>query len=269
MFSFRKAAPLALAVGVVAFVAFAAYGTSASPAEPGHEFAAQLDPPVAHASGGDAGPLIYPSIVNVRLVRAQAALDRAAEWVDQGKPASAVIHLNAARSNMSQAWLAAKYVIETAPPPVAESSGDAPVGPAFASPEETGFAVLTLQHTVATSAIGLLNAADATLLPNLRTTVKAAIKARNQAIAYIHSIAPPPPPDNASASGDPVVSGWGTLMPGLIPFLDDEIQQAKGTLALTPTLSASVKAFLRGVRLSLVDTRDTVNQFWPPVPTDD
>ena len=269
MFSFRKAAPLALVVGVVAFVAFAAYGTSASPAEPRYDAAAQLDPPVAHASGGDAGPLTYPSIVNVRLVRAQAALDRAAEWVDEGKPASAVIHLNAARSNMSQAWLAAKYVIETAPPPVADASGDAPAGPVFASPEETGFAVLTLQHTVATTAMGLLNAADATLLPNLRTTINAAITARNQAIAYIHSIPPPVPPDDAGATVDPVVSGWATLMPGLIPFLDDEIQQTKGMLAIMPTLSASVKAFLRGTRLSLVDTRDTVNQFWPPVPTDD
>ena len=80
-------------------------------------------------AAGTPVPLIYPSIVNVRLVRAQSAWDRAAEWVYQGKPASAVIHLNAARSNMSQAWLAAKYVIETAPPPVADASGDAPGRP--------------------------------------------------------------------------------------------------------------------------------------------
>ena len=134
MFSFRKAAPLALVVGVVAFVAFAAYGTSASPAETPYDAAAQLDPPVAHASGGDAGPLIYPSIVNVRLVRAQSALDRAAGGSIRVSPASAVIHLNAARSNMSQAWLAAKYVIETAPPPVATSPGSA----TMALPTSTG-----------------------------------------------------------------------------------------------------------------------------------
>jgi hypothetical protein len=257
MFSLHKAVPLALVAGLIGY---AAYGASVSPAESGFEAAAPLDAPIAHASGTDAGPPMYPSIVNVRLVRAQAALDAAAALVDQGKPASAVLPLNAARSNMSQAWLAAKYVIETAPPPVAESSGDAPAG-AFASPEETGFAVLTLQHTVATTAIGLLNAADATLLPNLRTTINAAIAARGQAIEYIHSI-PAPPPEDA-------VAGWSLIMPDLIPYLNDEIQQVKGTPVIAPALSGSVKAFLSGVRLKLVDTRDTVNQYWPPVPTDD
>jgi hypothetical protein len=268
MLSFRTAAPLALVAGVIGV---AAYGASATPAESGLDPAVRhLDAPIAHASGGDAGPPTYPSIVDVRLVRTQAALDRAAAWVDQGQPGQAILDLNGVRSNMKRAWAAARYVIETAPPPVAGASGDAAGGLAFASPEETGFAVLSLQHTVATTAIGLVDAADATLLPNLRTTINAAINARNQAIKYIHSIAPPaPPPDDATSSGDPVVAGWGTLMPNLVPLLEDELQQTKGTLATMPTLSTGLKAFVRGVRLEVVDTRDLVNQFWPPLPTDD
>jgi hypothetical protein len=265
MLSFRKVAPLALVVGVVGF---AAYGALATPAESGYEPAVQYAPPVAHASGGDVGPPVYPSIVDVRLVRAQAALGAATSAADQGQ--SAVVALNAARSNMKRAWTAAKYVIETAPPPVAESGGTGGGVSVFASPEETGFAVLNLHHEVITTAIGLIDTADATLLPNVRTTIRAALNARDAAIAYIHSIAPPPPPpEDASASGDLVGTGWDTLMPTLIPLLDDEIQQLKGTLATTPTLSVSSKAFLRSARLAEVDTRDTVNQFWPPLPADD
>jgi hypothetical protein len=36
----------------------------------------------ARPAGGSAGPLVYPSIVNVRLVHAETALERAVEFAD-------------------------------------------------------------------------------------------------------------------------------------------------------------------------------------------
>jgi hypothetical protein len=275
MFSFRTFAALALVASLVGLVAVAGAATSSgSDWQPAASFAA---PPVAHAAGGDAGPPLYPSIVNVHLVRAETALARATTWVDQGQPANAVVELTAARSNMQAAWTAAKYVIETAPPPLAgdgafaHTSGGAVAG-AFASPEETGFAVLSLQHDVVTTAVGLIDTTDATLLPNLRTTIRAAINARDAAIAYIHSIPAPPVAGDGSvqadASGTPVASGWGTLMPTTIPVLEDEIQEIKGTIATSTTLATGMPSFLRNMRVRDIETRDTINQYWPPLPGD-
>jgi hypothetical protein len=270
--SLRTFALLAL----VALVGLVVLAPSATTSSSDLEWTAAYPDPVAQASGGDAGPPLYPSIVNVRLVRAEAALARATTWADQGMPGSAIVELNAARSNMRKAWTAAQYVIETAPPPVAgdgafaHTSGTGAGGTAFASPEETGFAVLSLQHDVATAAIGLIDTTDATLLPNVRATIRAALNARDAAIAYIHSIAPPPVAGDgrvhADASGAPVAAGWDSLMPNLIPLIEDEIQDIKGTIATNPTLATTVSSFLKSMRFREIDTRDTVNQYWPPVP---
>jgi hypothetical protein len=56
-------------------------------------------------------------------------------------------------------------------------------------------------------------------------------------------------------------------MPGYVAVLDDEIQQLKGRLALYK-FSAKAKAALNNARLKAQDTKDLVNQYWPPV-TDD
>jgi hypothetical protein len=272
---FRRIATAALVAGVVGV---AAVGGAATSSGSDRQPLAYYDaPPIAEASGGDVGAPTYPSIVDVRLVRAESALERATTWVDQGIPANAVVELYAARSNMRAAWSAATYVIENAPPPVAGDgafahTGGTAVAGAFASPEETGFAVISLQHDVVTNAIGLIDTVDATLLPNLRTTIRAAINARDAAIAYIHSIAPPPVAGDGSvhadASGTPVASGWDTLMPTALPMLDDEIQEIKGTVATSTALATGVPGFLRNMRLRDLETQDTINQYWPPLPGD-
>jgi hypothetical protein len=181
MMSFRVPAALALVAGVVGVAAVAgAAPTSWPQVQPP---AVHDSPPIAEASGGDAAPTTYPSIVNVRLVRAEAALARAATWVDQ-------------------------------------VAGD---------------------------------------------------NARDDAIAYIHSIAPPVAGDgrvHPQTSGGAIAPTWDTFMPNAIPLLDDEIQEIKGTLATNTTLSSSVRRFLRSIRLRDVDTRDTINQYWPPLPAD-
>src|SRR3954467_8987306 len=103
----RAVLPLALVAGLISVTAAGA-ATSANSGS---------GPAVAHIAGGDAGPPLYPAIVNVRLVRAQNLLQQAAKYEDLGDYPNAVLALTAARSNMTKAWTGAKYVIQTAPPP--------------------------------------------------------------------------------------------------------------------------------------------------------
>jgi hypothetical protein len=270
MRSFRVVTGLAL-VALAGAVALApAAAPSGSVSAPAVAYAAS----VAHASGGDVGSLPLPSIVNVRLVRAQAALDRATALVDENQTAAAGIELSAAVRNMNYAWNAATYVIETAPPPVAGDgafghvSGGAVGGLTFASPEATGFAVLMLQHTVATTAFGLVDT-DPTQLPGVRTTVLAALRARDAAIAYIHAIPVPPASSgsvHATTSGGAVGSSWSILMPEMVSLLNDEIQQLRGTRAIDTSLSPLALQQMARWRLRIADQRDTINSYWPPVP---
>jgi len=52
-------------------------------------------------------------------------------------------------------------------------------------------------------------------------------------------------------------------MPGVVPLLDDEIQQATGTRLMIPS-----PIDLRKVILRATATKDRVNQYWPPVPAE-
>ena len=113
MLVLKVLAPLAVALGLVA-------ATSASAAPP------------AHVAGGDVGPLTYPSIVNVPVVRAQKALNRAIHYNDKAQPDKAVAQLKVARNNLSKAWAGARYVIEHAPPPPV-AGDDAIAGSAVAA----------------------------------------------------------------------------------------------------------------------------------------
>jgi len=237
-----------------------------------------------HSSGGGGGALTYPSIVNRPMVRGEKALDRATDYVDRDMPDKAIGSLKKARSNMYAAWRGAKYVIDHAPPPVVadsvrsrdasvHKSGGA-VGPALATPPDTAFAVLGLQHDVATTALGLIDGAKGTLLAAVNTTAFAALDRRDQAIAYIHKVAPPAPVVAGSlrvkrtgavhTSGAPVAVGFDTVMPGLIPQFDDELQQIDAQRdggAVVP----KGKKILNAAELQVTRSERTVNQFWPPV----
>ena len=256
MVALKILAPFALVVGLVA----AASASGASP---------------AHVAGGDvAGPATYPSIVNIRLVRTELALKRAIDYNDDAQPDKALAALKVARANMTGAWNGAKYVIEHAPPPVvgADDFDLVPVGGTIAGPEDTAFAVLTLQHAVAATAIGLLGTANGTLLAGLNTTLFSAMNARDAAVAYIHAIpVPPPVADSAGAhaSGAPVAaSTWDTVMPGVVPLLDDEVQEIDATLAGT-SASVTARHILGTAEIQAIKTERNVNLWWPPVPADD
>ena len=238
------------------------------------------------AAGGDAGPPVYPSLVNVQMVRVQTLIDRAALYEDKGETAKAVTAMNAARSHMHKAWSAAKFVIDNAPPPVAgdgayvapvkrkrakpkahASGGAIPGASPFADQYTTAVGVLTLEHTVAVTALGMLDTADATLLPVLSTTIFAALNDRDTAVAYIGKLAPPPVAGDGSvhAHASDTVIGWATVMPGVLPYVDDELQVVDG-LQASLNLSPGRKRILDAAEVQDIKTERNVNRLFPPLP---
>jgi hypothetical protein len=290
MFSRRMLAPLAVAAGILAASpsgALAAPDTDAGP----------------QARGGDVVPLIYPGIVDRKLTRTQSMLDDASNATDLGDANEAAAALTAARNNLGKAWKAAKYYIKTTPPPppvddrpVAEfhrwaftkngklrsaapapvaHRGGAPVGPTIASIYDTGFAVLSLQHQAVSVATDLLPDVNGPVETSVEATIQQAQKDRDKAVKYIHKIdvvtAPPPEdrPQPLHRDGPPV-SGWATVMPNNIPYLDDEMAQIKGTLKLNKTtLSPTATSSLQTAQSNSKQTEDTINTYWPPLPADD
>jgi hypothetical protein len=259
--SARKILSAALAVGLVAALPTAASAAPAGGKARHHK---------AHSAGGDVPPTL-PSIVRVRIERGSKALERAGDYVDRDMPDRAVASLLNARRNMYAAWRGARYVIEhpPAPPPAEEASvssrkayaSGAPVaGSVYASPEDTGMAVLGYQHTVATAAFGLLDGAKGALRDSVSTTMFAALDRRDSSIAYIHNL-PAPDPEAEVPEG---AATWDTLIPGMMPDLDDELQQTAGLLnggALTP----GEKRVMSQASAQVQRTEQTINAFWPPV----
>jgi hypothetical protein len=250
----------------------------------------------AHAAGGEETVLVYPSLVNARLVRAQAALERAAKHSDEEEPTKAIIDLAAGRENLSKAWSGAKYVIEHAPPapPAEEASAihrsafmksgrlriykpahhkkglrvvhKASV-PVKATPFDSGFAVLSLEHYAATTTVGLIDNSLGTNLLAVRSTLARSLNERDAAIAFIHTI-PPPTEEQAEEAEEEETGTWATTMPNAIPQLEDEIQQVAGTLA-EPNLTAQQTSILKGGEYRDLKTDRTLNSFWPPVPEEE
>lgn len=272
----RAVLPAALAIGLV--MAPAALADSSS---------ARSDHVRAKAAGSDGPPPVLPSLVRTRIARGTKALERAGDWVDQEDNAKAVVSLRNVRRNMYAAWRGAVDVVENAPPPpppgddlrrVIRVQGrvDAHSSATYLSPEETAVTVLNFQHDVAGAAYGLLDGAKGDLRDALSTTIFAALNRRDLAAVYIHNrpAPPPPPPDlarasaHAHASQEDAPPSFATLMPGVVPDLDDELAQTKGLLrggALTP----GEKRILGLARTQVLETKDQINTWWPPLPAGD
>ncbi len=250
-----------------AVLAVLAAGLLAAPA------AATADtvPVTAHASGTDGPPPALPSIVAKRIARGEQALERAGDYVDQEVPDKAVVSLRNARSNMYAAWRNAVDVVENAPPPPVIAPDDRRVSFAlkahtstvFVTPEETAVAVLGYQHEVATTAFDLLDGAKGTLRDAVSKTMFAALNRRDTAIAYIHGRPVPPP-----ATGEDAPPTFATLMPDAVTDLDDELGQIRG-LVRGGALTAGEKKIMGLAKSQILETKDTVNTWWPPVVGDD
>jgi len=267
----RAAVPLAVTVGLVA----------ASPAAAaGHAPAAK-----ARASGSPTVELIYPTIVRARIARTQRALERATERYESGSPLDAVPTFKVVRRQLAAAWRGAKYVIRTAPPaaPPEDFRGrrrahasDDPVGPTYATPADTGFAVLSLQHDVAAEITQLVDGSHGAGLNALSRTMFLALNRRDTAIQDIRTLAPPAPPEDlrgrvrarSSQEEDEVVT-FDTVMPNTIAQFDDELQAIAGTLTDATDLTTGGRRLLNRASTQVTATKATVNTIWPPIPPED
>ena len=268
MLSLRILAPTVAAAAIV--LGFAAGAPAASDGEA--------------KRGSDVVVLTYPSLVETKLVRAQDSIDRATTYADDGDAAGAVRALGATRRNLSKSWAGAKYVIRTTPPPPppedkfhagafrrsgrlvlnapvpglpSQPKGDPQTGPVFATPFDTGFAVLSLQHFASASAVSMFETADGSLLTGIRKTVNRIAKTRKRAIRFIHR-----------RKGPGVKAGWRAVMSNLPLYLNDEIQQNRGMVAAGGVSKATAR-FLQHSTRRIVKTRKKVNKFWPPLPPQD
>jgi hypothetical protein len=174
---------------------------------------------------------------------------------------------------MYAAWRNAVDVVENTPPP--PPAGDdrvhqrVPVlrkahsSTVFLGPEETAVAVLGFQNEVATSAFDLLDGAKGTLRDGVSTTMFASLNRRDKAIVYIHNRPVPPP-----VAGEDAPPTFATLMPDVVTDLDDELGQVRGLVrggALTP----GEKKIMGLAKSQILETKDTVNTWWPPLPVGD
>jgi hypothetical protein len=250
------------------------------------------------AAGGAPTTILYPAIVNVELVRTAKQLDLATTYQDGGDNAHAAAALTAARSHMRKAWIAAKYVIDNAPPPVAaagslsrttvvprakalpkaksakkatspaHTSGGVIAGATpYADQYTTAAAVLTLQDQVAETVLGMLALADPTVLPVASSTLFAALNDRDTAIAYIHSLPVPAAPAglHATVSGGVIAGTWDTTMANVVFQVDDELQVIDG-LRATLTLSPGRAKVLDAAEIQNIKSERKLNLYWPPVP---
>jgi hypothetical protein len=264
----RAAVPLAITVGLV--VAPSAGAESKSTAK-------------AKAAGSPTVELIYPSLVQVRIDRTKRALERATKRYENGTPLDAVPTFKVVRRQLAAAWRGAKYVIRTAPPPPpdedkrvprrAKASGD-PVGPTYATPPDTGFAVLSLQHQVVAEVTQLIDGSHGTGLNALSRTMFLALDRRDQAIQDIRVLAPPgPPPEDkvrarTSQEEDDAVT-FDTVMPNTIGQFDDELQAISGLQIDATDLTVGGRRLLSRALTQVTATKGTVNTIWPPIPPED
>jgi hypothetical protein len=281
--------PLALIASLA--IAIPAGTAAAEPAEPAE--------PVAHAAGGDAPPL-NPAIVGVPLMRTQAALDNAADAVDEGQGATAAGPLRASRKYLIRSYQGAKYLIANMPPPAAEearvsarkfrrlarrfirasrgnassaggwirahASGDA-AGPVFADAPTAVFNVLMSQYSAATTAVGMLPDVTGNLLTRVKTTLNTAIILRNRLVQIVAAASPPAAEEAQAAQEAEEATTFDMVMPGLAVLLGDEIQQMQAATQDT-TIPAASRTAISAALAADQQILTRVNTLWPPAAED-
>jgi hypothetical protein len=272
MRSLRAALPLAVAASLVAVTPAVAADAKA--------------PAKAKASGGDVVALTYPSLVQVRIDRTERALERATRKIENNKPVDAATTLKVVRRQASAAWRGAKYIVRTAPPPVPEEdlasvrarkAGDPPAAGTYASPPETAFRVLSLQHDVASAMVALIDGSHGTGLNALSTTLNQVNDRRDQALQYILSVEPPVPPEEpedlasarASQEEEDAAPTFATVMPPYAAQLDDELQAIGGTTSDATDLTAGGRRLLNAANAQVTKTKSFVATNWPLLPPED
>jgi hypothetical protein len=242
----------------------AAAPAAASPAGDTPTAKASGDGPTAKASG-DPAP-VYPALVQTRITRVNNAIDRLTDYVDDNDAAGVDRTGKVIRRQLAAAWRGAVYYIKNPPPPVGE---DAPAaarasqddaGPVVADQFTTAAAVYDAQHQVAATIAQLTDGARVPILNSMSKTLLWTLDARDKAVATTHALDVPPGED----AGEDAVS-FGTVMPGTILGLDDEIQQIKGLKSDAKDLRPGGKKILNSALAQTLLTELQINTYWPPV----
>lgn len=276
----RALLPLAVAAGL----AIAASPASAAPSSP--------FPP------GEDDPPTVPSLIQTRIDRAENALERLSEKVDDQDSAGVVRVSKVIRRQTAAAWRGAKYYLRTAPPPVGEDAAraagmkrslmqDDPVGPVVADPYLSAVVVFGLVHDVTSQTIELTDGAHGNTLAGLSKTLFWSLDKRDAMVKDAQAFEPPvvDEPDAAAArklqaiistgSGlrklmdDPVGGSFAALMPVVTAGLDDELQHIDGLRTDATDLNARGKSILRQALTQILLTQRSINAIWPPAPVDD
>jgi hypothetical protein len=255
-------------------------------------------PPTAQMSGGDPVPPL-PSLVQTRLTRVENALETLTEDVNDVDGVHAMKTAKVVRRQLAAAWRGAKYYVVHAPPPPAEDartharrrgvrvrdlapkvraklSGDGTV--VIADPVTTAMAVFDEFHNVSSTAIELTDGARAPVLDAISKTMFLTLDRRDTAINDVKALAPPAPPEAEDAAAasvgakaaqdeDDAVT-FDTTMPGLILFLDDEIQHVDGLQSDATDLRPGGTRILTQARTQISATEANINATWPPVTED-
>ena len=256
--------------------------------------------PTAQASGGDPLPPL-PSLVQTRLTRVDNALETLTEDVNDVNGVHAMVTAKVVRRQLAAAWRGAKYYI-THPPVVDPEAEDARAHSAhngvrvrdlapkvrakltqdddavtIADPVTTAMAVFDEFHNVSSTAIELTDGARVPVLDAISRTMFLTLDRRNVAINDVHTLAPTPPEDaedaaaasvGAKAAQDDDAATFDVTMPGLIMFLDDEIQHIDGLQSDATDLRPGGTRILTKARAQIQGTEATINTFWPPVTED-
>lgn len=251
-------------------------------------------PPTAQMSGGDVPPPL-PSLVQTRLTRVENALETLTEDVNEVDGVHGTKTAKVVRRQLAAAWRGAKYYITHAPAPPADdarthsarkgvrvrdlapkvrakiSQDDAVV---IADPVTTAMAVFNEFHNVSSTAIELTDGARVPVLDALSRTLFLTLDRRDKAIADVKLLAPPVPPEaedasvHAKAAQEEGAVTFDVTMPGLILFLDDEIQHIDGLTTDATDLRPGGSRILAKGRAQIVQTEATINAAWPPATED-
>jgi hypothetical protein len=200
------------------------------------------------------------------------------------------------RRQLAAAWRGAKYYVVHAPPPPAEDArtharghgvrvrdlsptlrariAQDDEGPVIADPVTTAMAVFDEFHNVSSTVIELTDGARVPVLDAMSKTLFLTLDRRDKAIADVHTLAPPAPPEaedasvHARAAQEEGAATFDTTMPGLTLFLDDEIQHINGLQSDATDLRPGGTRILTKGLAQIQATEATINTFWPPA-TDD
>ena len=250
--------------------------------------AAHAAAPRAHFDGGDA-PAIVPSIIQTRITRTENALDRLTQAVDDNDAAGVTRTGKTIRRQMAAAWRGAVYYLKNPPAPPVEDmaraggaksraqvravakhhkararAADDPTGPVIADPPTAMLAVFQLQHEVAATMAELTDGARVPVLDAMSKTLFFTLDRRDKAIATAHALEPPPDPEGGEG-GEDAPATIASVMPQVVPLLDDEVQQIRGLQSDATDLRPGGVAILRAGLTQTLLTELTINSIWPPV----